>query len=190
MLVVVTVRDYDVVGTRANTRSIQPARVGRQLRHGVGRPPNAGRRAQATRNGARCTCTIAAGRGVRNTNRSDPRPHSFPQHRCYSRLTAQLVSSATRATKVPTVLQLPGAKELGGNAEANARLTHVYFRAWTLNAAEESENVPFLGHLLGKRESGKSPCATGCSFCRARKRNETSAAFVRVSGAATRRSRG
>ena len=44
-------------------------------------------------------------------------------------------------------------KYLAENSEANARLTQLYFRAWTLNGAEESENVPFLGHLLGKHES-------------------------------------
>ena len=55
--------------------------------------------------------------------------------------------------KCPQFSNCPVPKSLAENAEANARLTHVYFRAWTLNAAEESENVPFLGHLLGKRES-------------------------------------
>ena len=55
--------------------------------------------------------------------------------------------------KCPQFSNCPVPKSLAENAEANARLTQVYFRAWTLNAAEESENVPFLGHLLGKHES-------------------------------------
>ncbi|CAK9093944.1 Uncharacterized zinc-type alcohol dehydrogenase-like protein YdjJ [Durusdinium trenchii] len=55
--------------------------------------------------------------------------------------------------KCPQFSNCPVPKYLAENSEANARLTQLYFRAWTLNGAEESENVPFLGHLLGKHES-------------------------------------
>ena len=39
------------------------------------------------------------------------------------------------------------------NVERNAKLTSVYFRAWTLNATTATHNVPYLGNLLGEHTS-------------------------------------
>ena len=58
-----------------------------------------------------------------------------------------------RRPKCPHFAESPVPKGFAENAEGNARLTQVYFRAWTLNATQATDSIPFLGHLRGENES-------------------------------------
>ena len=55
--------------------------------------------------------------------------------------------------RCPQWAQAPVPRGFDDNAEHNARLTSIYFRAWTCDVTRATYSVPYLGHLLGNHPS-------------------------------------
>ena len=55
--------------------------------------------------------------------------------------------------RCPQFASAPVPKGFAENAEHNAKLTSVYFRAWTLNLTNATFTIPYLGHLRGEDDS-------------------------------------
>eukprot|EP00438_Fugacium_kawagutii_P033974 Skav228932 [mRNA] locus=scaffold2181:248822:258688:+ [translate_table: standard] len=58
-----------------------------------------------------------------------------------------------RRPRCPHFARCPVPTGFAENAERNARLTSVYFRAWTLDLHHATTQVPYIGHLLGEAGS-------------------------------------
>eukprot|EP00435_Cladocopium_sp_Y103_P052258 s774_g16.t1 len=58
--------------------------------------------------------------------------------------------------RCPHFASAPVPKGFAENAEHNAKLTSVYFRAWTLDVNSATSTVPYLGHLRGEEDSWES----------------------------------
>ena len=77
-----------------------------------------------------------------------------------------------RRPKGPHFAACPVPKGFADNADANARLTQIYFRAWTLNLAQATDAVPFLICLVNTT-AGKIRYDIGCIGCPAQKQSAT-----------------
>eukprot|EP00435_Cladocopium_sp_Y103_P006429 s3270_g2.t1 len=58
--------------------------------------------------------------------------------------------------RCPHFASAPVPKGFAENAEHNAKLTSVYFRAWTLDVNSATSTIPYLGHLRGEEDSWES----------------------------------
>ena len=77
----------------------------------------------------------------------------FPPHAATATLRHNWYLTRRFRPRCPHFGRAPVPQGFAENVEQNAKLTSVYFRAWTLNASAATFSVPFLGNLLGEHSA-------------------------------------